>query len=148
MTNNVELIEHIGLDLWEAAQSWRQKLVKEMSNRGYEWFDGAPGMLTMHIGPNGISQSALQNKTALSKQAVQQLLDKLERDDIIVRTKNPNDKRAKFVVFTRKGLEAFDLANKVKMQIEAEYKEQLGQNQFNLLKQLLAQIKSANDRQT
>jgi len=145
LTNKIELIDHIGLDLWHAAQSWRQRLIREMVKHGYDWFDGAPGMLTMHIGPNGISQSALQDKTALSKQAVQQLLDKLQRDDIVTRTQNPNDKRAKLVTFTKKGLDAFTLANRVKKKIEAEYEEQLGQDEFGHLKQLLTQIKSIND---
>jgi len=146
LTKKPELIDHIGLDLWITAQTWRQRLIREMAKQGYDWFDGAPGMLTMHIGPNGISQTALQSKTSLTKQAVQQLLDKLERDDIIVRTQNPKDKRAKQVSFTKKGLAAFTLANRVKIQIQADYKKQLGQEQFDQLKQLLTQIKSINDQ--
>ncbi|MCZ4272348.1 MarR family transcriptional regulator [Maritalea porphyrae] len=146
MTKKPELIDHIGLDLWSAAHSWRQRLIREMVIKGYDWFDGAPGMLTMHIGPNGISQTALQTKTSLSKQAVQQLLDKLERDGIIVRTQNPKDKRAKLVRFTDIGLQAFTLANEVKLNIESEYENHLGQEQFKLFKKFLAQVKKINDQ--
>ena len=147
MTKNlhVELIDHIGLDLWRAAKSWKQLLTDQMVAAGDEWYAGAPGMLTMHIGPNGISQSKLQDRAQLSKQAVQQLLDKLEQDGVIERAPHPTDKRAKLVRFTKVGLSALLLANRIKQQIEQDYREALGEDQFATLQAALKKLNAMND---
>lgn len=107
---------------------------------GHNWYAGAPGAVTMHIGPIGINQSKLQANLLMSKQAVQQLLDKLEHDGVIERVPDPKDRRAKIVQFTKIGLQAFAAANQIKRDIEAKYRTALGEDEFETLRQCLRKI--------
>lgn len=130
-------VDHIGLLLWRAAQDWRGQMQREMARRGFPWHLEARGDVLAYVGPAGISQSALTERMGLSKQAVQQLLDQLERDGVVERVTDPADRRLRMVQLTGKGL--FDLVerNAVKREIEAEYRAVLGADLFSQLERAL-----------
>jgi DNA-binding MarR family transcriptional regulator len=113
---------------------------QEMAARGYPWHLGARGDVLAHLGPSGISQTALTERMGLSKQAVQQLLDLLEADGVLRRDPDPADKRARRVVLTDLGLTDFAERNKVKRAIEADYRNRLGDKLFNKLEKALAKL--------
>lgn len=127
------LIDHIGVDLWRAAQAWKSRFSNEMVARGYVWFGEARGDLLRHIPRAGIVQTALVSRTGMTKQAIQQHLDALERDGVIARVPDPDDARRKQVQFTDAGYEALAAANSVKQLIEDEYRQRLGEEGFAAL---------------
>ena len=59
-----------------------------------------------HIPRAGIRQSALIERVATTKQAVQQILDGLEAEGIVERIADPADGRGKYVRYTGEGLRA------------------------------------------
>lgn len=147
MPDDGPAIAHIGWDLWRASQAWKSRFVKGMVERGHDWFAEARGNLIHLIAAEGTRQSDIVLKSQLTKQAVQQFLDELERDGIIKRTSDPGDARAKRVSFTGKGRRVLDDANSVKREIEAEYEERLGKPAFTQLKSALDKLASASDEQ-
>lgn len=130
-------IDHIGLLLWGAAQNWRERMQREMARRGFPWHLEARGDVLAHVGPSGISQSALTERMGLSKQAVQQLLDQLEKEGVIERVTDPKDRRLRLVQLT--GLGLFDLVerNAVKREIEEDYRAALGPDLFAQMERAL-----------
>lgn len=120
------LLDHIGWRLWLASRAWEQRFQREMVAAGHAWFEEARATLIPHIARAGTPQSDLVRRTALTKQAVQQLVDGLVEDGIVERRPDPADARAKRVCFTRKGLRVLADANRIKQQIEADYRQQLG----------------------
>lgn len=136
--NDLRSIDHIGIALWSAAQAWRARMQAEMAARGYPWHLGARGEVLAHLGPSGISQALLTERMGHSKQAVQQLLDQLEVDGVVARVPDPVDKRARRVVLTDLGLADFAERNRVKTQIEADYRARLGPEAFAALQKALA----------
>lgn len=124
---------HVGVDLWRAALAWRERLHGEMVARGHAWYGDARSVVAQHLDPRGTSQATLVERVGLTKQAVQQLLDSLEADGIVRREPDPNDGRAKRVVYTKRGLAALADAVEVKRAIEDEYRERLGSRRYEAL---------------
>jgi DNA-binding MarR family transcriptional regulator len=134
------LPDHVGLDLWRAASSWRERLHGEMVRRGHAWYGDARGAIAATLDPRGMSQAELARRMHVSKQAVQQLLDGLEDEGIVRREPDPDDGRGKRVVYTKKGLAALREAVLVKRAIEADYRDKLGARGLETLRELLAKI--------
>ncbi len=134
------LDDHIGLDLWRAATSWRKRLQDEMIKRGHGWYGDARSAIAAHLEPGGLSQAELVRRMGMTKQAVQQLLDGLEADGIVVREADPADGRSRRVVYTKQGLAAVKDAILVKRTIEREYRRTLGDEHFGLLRASLRKL--------
>lgn len=132
--------EHIGWDLWRATSAWKNRYTQEMIDLGFLWYGEARGNLMQHIPVTGIAQAALVKNSGLSKQAIQQLLDDLESDGVINRISDKEDSRRKIVVLSSRGTQAFKAANKIKKELEAEYRDLLGSAALTNLKQALAKI--------
>ena len=67
---------------------------------GHPWFSETRAGLMGHIPRGGIRQSALIERVATTKQAVQQILDGLEAEGIVERIADPADGRGKYVRYT------------------------------------------------
>lgn len=135
-------IDHIGIALWRAAHLWREQMTQEMAARGYPWHLEARGEVLSHLGPSGRSQTELTAALGMSKQAVQQLIDQLEKDGVVKRIADPKDKRAKRIEFTELGRKDFAERNKVKREIEEKYREKLGTKDFEALLSALKRLGS------
>lgn len=139
------LPEHVGVDLWRAALAWRERLHGEMVRRGHGWYGDARGAVAAHLDPSGTGQSELARRMKLTKQAVQQLVDGLERDGIVRREPDPDDGRGKRVVYTKRGIAALRDAVQVKREIEADYRARLGARGFDALVHALRALAPAEE---
>jgi DNA-binding MarR family transcriptional regulator len=129
--------DHIGWTLWRAAQVWRVEFTAAMVAAGHGWFAQARGNLMVHIGPNGVRQGDLAERARLTKQAVQQFVDELVADGILVRAPDKTDARARRVELTPKGHAAMRDADRIKLEIEAHWRADLGADLFATLETAL-----------
>jgi len=134
-----ELLDHVGWRLWRVAQLWKTDFDAKMIAKGYPWFGEARAAVVAHLDRGGTRQALLAKRLGLSKQAVQQFVDELERDGIVERKPDPDDSRAKIVTFTAHGRKALADANIVKRRIEADYTKRLGRVRFQ---QLMAALRA------
>lgn len=134
------LIDHIGLDLWQASMAWKARFIGEMVRQGFSWIGEARGSLIHHMEREGISQMKLAARAGITKQAVQQQLDELERDGVVERVADPDDARRKIVRFAPEGLRALEAASQIKQAIEKDYARMLGKHDMNVLKRSLRAI--------
>ena len=125
--------DHIGWRLWQASRAWQTEFAAAMRAAGHGWFTEARAGLLGHIERSGMRQSALIERSAISKQAIQQLLDGLEAEGIVERLPDPQDGRGKLVRYTRKGLDALRDGDRVKMEIERRYVDRIGEERFTAL---------------
>lgn len=138
-----ERLDHVGVALWDAAQLWKARFDAAMIERGYPWFGQARSAVIPHVGRAGVRQADLVRHLRLSKQAVQQLVDELVADGIVERRPDPEDRRGRIVVFAPAGKRALADANTVKRQVEAEFRERLGADDFDRLAALLGRLNGA-----
>ncbi|MEI9410633.1 MarR family winged helix-turn-helix transcriptional regulator [Mesorhizobium salmacidum] len=125
--------DHVGWRLWQAGRAWQVEFAAAMRSAGHAWFSEARAGLLGHIPRNGTRQSALIERAATSKQAVQQLLDGLEAEGVLERLPDPRDGRGKLVCYTRKGLDALRDGDRIKLQIERGYIDRIGEQRFAAL---------------
>jgi len=134
------LPDHVGWRLWQVSRAWQAEFAAAMRAAGHGWFTEARAGLLGHIPRGGTRQSALIDRSAISKQAVQQLLDGLEADGVLERLPDPMDGRGKLVRYTRKGLDALRDGDRIKLQIEQGYIARLGQQRFAALMDALRSL--------
>jgi DNA-binding MarR family transcriptional regulator len=127
------LPDHVGWRLWQASRAWQAEFAAAMRAAGHAWFSEARAGLLGHIPRNGTRQSALIERAATSKQAVQQLLDGLEAEGVIERLPDPRDGRGKLVRYTSKGLDALRDGDRIKLEIERDYIVRIGERRFAAL---------------
>ena len=134
------LPDHVGWRLWQVSRAWQAEFAAAMRTAGHGWFTEARAGLLGHIPRSGTRQSALIERSAISKQAVQQLLDGLEADGVLERLPDPMDGRGKLVRYTGKGLDALRDGDRIKLQIEQGYIARLGQQRFAALMDALRSL--------
>ena len=127
------LPDHIGWRLWQASRAWQAEFAAAMRAAGHGWFTEARAGLLGHIPRDGVRQAALIDRSAISKQAVQQLLDGLEAEGVVQRLPDPRDGRGKLVGYTSKGLDALRDGDRIKLAIERRYVERIGHQRFAAL---------------
>lgn len=136
----IQLIDHIGVDLWAAADAWKACYTQHMTGDGYGYFGGAGFAILQFVGPNGARPAEIARRLGISRQAVQQLIDSLEVDGVVTRHPDPEDGRAKIVRLTDKGAKAHWSGNIVKAEIEQRVLAELGAQRLDTLKAELSRV--------
>jgi DNA-binding MarR family transcriptional regulator len=115
----------LGALLAEGQEVWRHLLAEALERRRAPVLRAAADILP-HLSLSGISQSLLAERMALTKQAVQQSLDQLEKLGLIRREPDPVDKRAKYVVLTDAGLYALEARRDAEREAEKLLRDLMG----------------------
>lgn len=90
-----------------------------------------------HMPPEGIRLTALAEAALLTKQTMGYLVDDLEALGYVERVPDPTDRRAKLVRLTTRGWEVDRTVREVIKQIEADWAERLGEEEYQQLTRLL-----------
>lgn len=134
------LLDHVGWRLWQAGRLWVDLFVQGMQEAGHGWFGLAQSNLLGHLARSGTRQGVLAERSGLSKQAAQQLVDDLVAAGVLVRVPDPTDRRARIVRYTPLGLAAMADGNRIKLAIEAEFARRLGDRDLAKLRKILARL--------
>jgi DNA-binding MarR family transcriptional regulator len=90
-----------------------------------------------HMPPEGIRLTALADAALLTKQTMGYLVDDLEQLGYVERVPDPTDRRAKLVRLTTRGWAVDQTVREVIKQIEADWAQRLGQEDYEHLSRLL-----------
>jgi len=96
--------------------------------------------LIANLDIEGSQITLMAEKAGITKQAMGQLANELEIKGYVIKSRDPQDKRAFRVSFTNKGKEALEAAYQVKLMIEDEYSLKLGAQNNAQLRQLLENL--------
>lgn len=96
--------------------------------------------LLPHIALEGTRITNLAEQLGISKQAVSQLVDDLEEFGVVARTTDPQDARARLVVFTARGRAGLLEGLRVLSDLERELSQQVGKTQLANLRTALLKI--------
>jgi DNA-binding MarR family transcriptional regulator len=140
------LPDHVGWRLWQANRAWQTEFVAAMRAAGHGWFSEARAGLLGNLPRQGIRQASLIERMAISKQAVQQLLDGLEAEGIVERLPDPLDGRGKLVRYTGRGTTALQDGDRIKLEIERAWIQRIGTERFAALMAALRALEDAPDR--
>ena len=120
------------------------ELVNEgLAARGFPDFRPAHGTIGQHISDRGSRITELAQLAQVSKPTVVYLVNDLERLGYVERIPDPADGRAKLVCLTERGARAQQAARAIIAEIEQDWGELLGADDFAALRALLQRLHDA-----
>ena len=130
----------IGALLRLPAQAVHRRIVAGLNRAGFRDLRLPHMGVLQYPGPDGYRPSELAERAGMSKQAMNQLLQSLERLGYIRRSNAAEDGRARIVHFTERGHAAWAKIYEILAEIESEWRGRLGDKHFNRLKELLCEV--------
>ena len=130
----------IGALLRVPAQAIHRRIITELNAAGLEDLR-VPHMAVLQFpGPDGVRPGVLAERAGMSKQAMNQLLRSMEGFGYLARSDDPEEGRARIVRLTRRGRAAYAKILEILLEVEREWREQLGPRHFSQLKDLLVMV--------
>ena len=122
---------------WEAVQ---RHMLERLHERGFDDLDAAHLIVFQYPGPQGSRPSELAARLRMSKQALNYLLGELERRGYLERRVDPDDLRSKRLALTPRGAAMAGVMREAVGEVEASWAEQLGEDRFAQLRELLLEL--------
>jgi DNA-binding MarR family transcriptional regulator len=110
---------------------------------GAEGFDGIRyrhGSVFRFIDADGSRLTVLAERSGLTKQAIGEVVDELERLGYVERTADPGDRRAKIIRLTERGAEGQVAAARILGDVEQQWARHLGADAIDMLRKMLEKI--------
>jgi len=118
----------------------QRRMIAGLHDAGYTDIVPAHLPVLRYPGPRGQRPVELAAETGMSKQAINYLLNELERLGYIERRDDPNDPRFKQVFMTDRGEEIRKVIRASVRQVEREWAKELGKDDLEQLRQLLVRL--------
>ncbi len=131
---------NIGQHLLEVAKDFQKRALEGFSAEGHPGLQPAHHAVLTHLRVSGTRLTDLARRASMSKQAMGQLVDEVERLGYVERVSDPTDRRAKIVRFTRAGLEVIKDGTGIATAIQREYAELIGKQKLDLLREILEEL--------
>jgi DNA-binding MarR family transcriptional regulator len=133
---------HIGLLFQQLSQDFERRARATLVGRGHTGLQPSHQVVFASLGRYGARLTELAERAGMSKQAMGQRVDDLERLGYVERVPDPEDRRAKIVRFTRKGTAFMRDAAEVVSRIWRDYAEHLGEGELAQLQDRLGSLLS------
>lgn len=99
-------------------------------------------------GPDGVRPSALAERVAMSKQAINPLINDLEDWGYIKRVPEPRDGRGRVLRLTPRGRALLKTIRQLHAAIESDWRSRLGRERFETVRDALAELAEADNAKT
>ena len=118
----------------------RARMLDALHEQGYTDLVAAHLVVLRYPGPDGRRPVEIAHHSGMSKQAVNYLLGQLERLGYVERREDRADQRSKRVHLTRRGHAAAQTIRTAVTEVEGEWAEVLGRDDFERLRTLLVRL--------
>lgn len=129
---------HLGRHLYELNRAYKKVTMAYLKETYPEFTEGYLQLLSQLDLQHPTPTAVLIARMGVSKQAVSRTLKTCEKLGYVQRQIDPEDSRVYLVGFTSLGLELMTCAGQGIARAEAQFREQLGQQSFEHLKETLA----------
>lgn len=128
-----------------AARAAEDRVFQALADAGFDDLTRAQGRLLAGIDLEGTRLLILAERARVAKQTAVALVDRLEENGYVERTRDPRDGRARLVRLTSKGLAMIPHARAAEAAVEQEWARHLGARDAVHLHALLARLRPAVD---
>ncbi len=133
---------NIGQALTEVAHDYQQSAVEKYEQLGHRNLQLSHQAIFLHLGLEGARLTDLAERAGISKQAMGQVIDEVEQLGYVERIPAPNDRRAKIVRFTSRGLDLIKTGTEIGVDIQGRYATYISKEKMELLHEILADLRS------
>ena len=123
-----------------ATEAYLAEFRRELEKAGYEDIRPTHGCVFRFVRENGMRLTELATYAGMTKQSVGELVDDLVDQGYVERTPDPQDRRAKLICLTDKGVEAQRKGFGLIDEIEARWAERFGPERVAALREVLEEI--------
>jgi DNA-binding MarR family transcriptional regulator len=131
---------NIGQHLLEVAKDFQKRALEGFGAEGHAGLQPAHQAVLTHLRVSGTRLTELARRASMSKQAMGQLVDEVERLGYVERVSDPSDGRAKIVRFTQAGLDLIKDGTDIATAVQREYAKLVGKKNLNLLREILEEL--------
>jgi DNA-binding MarR family transcriptional regulator len=128
---------NLGQLLLRAFRWFDEGLVRALHAAGWPELTRAHSLVFAHLDPGGTRTAELARRAGISRQAVHQTVQELQRLDLVTLVPDPTNRSAKLVVPTDRGQASIRVAKATLAELEGELAQRLGQDQIQALRQAL-----------
>ncbi|BBX69028.1 MarR family winged helix-turn-helix transcriptional regulator [Mycolicibacterium psychrotolerans] len=105
----------------------------------------AQSRLLQRLSPGGSRLTDLAEEARVTKQTAGSLVDQLERGGYVIRRPDPSDARARLVTLSDKGADLCRTAAEEVARVEHQWREHLGPQSFEALRDALISLREISD---
>lgn len=116
------------------------RILLALHEQGFDDIDAPQLGVILWPGPEGMRPSDLAARMRVTKQALNYILGDLERLGYLERHPDPDDRRARRIAITDRGLALVPVIRNAVSEIENEWAEALGAERFAQLHELLYEL--------
>lgn len=131
---------NVGRLLLSAFELFADGIVSGIRERGFPEFRYSDTQVLRNLDPEGTRITALAERARMTKQAMSELVRRLERDGFVERRPDPEDGRAKRVQMTEKGRDVTEAAQQTNREVVESWSESLGREELQRLLELLSDL--------
>ena len=137
--------QNIGRLFLQAHRDFQRRALQKL--QALQHTDLSPAHITVlsQLADEAMRTVALADRVGVTKQSMSDLVRELEARGYVTRAADPGDRRASILRLTSTGEQLLEQANQVKREIEHEYTARLGEQGFEQLQRLLAQLLQHDD---
>jgi DNA-binding MarR family transcriptional regulator len=132
--------DRLGTLLRDPALAINELVSEKLAERGFGDLRPAHGTIGQHIADRGSRVTELAKLAQVSKPTVVYLVNDLERLGYVERSADPADGRATLIRLTERGTRAQDEARTIVAELEQDWSEALGREDFATLRALLERL--------
>lgn len=115
-------------------------MLERLRAAGIEGLRPTHNTVLRHLDEHGTRATELAQRAGLTRQALTQIVDELERLGYVSRIDDPTDRRAKLVVYTDRGRQGFAASRSIIAGLEADAERRLGRTRYAHLREGLAML--------
>ena len=129
-----------GTLLLQVYQGFERYLTSALKDAGHPDFRPRYGAVLANIDAEGTRLSTLADRAQTSRPSMVELIDELESKGYVKREPDPNDRRAKLIVPTQRGMQTISVAAEVIDTLEERFRKLLGDHQYQLMRKALGEL--------
>jgi MarR family transcriptional regulator, lower aerobic nicotinate degradation pathway regulator len=135
--------ENVGYLLAKASQRWNELLYERFRREGFKEVRPSYGSIILPLfEEDGLRMGELAERARLSKQTMTTMVRLVERDGLVRRQRDPEDRRAFRVYLTAQARSFRPVAESVLRELDELLEEQLSQAELSTLKMSLKEVMS------
>lgn len=144
-TRRVRPSPNVGRLLLASWEMFAEGIVSGIRSGGFPAFRLADTQVLRNLEPEGTRITVLAERARMSKQAMSELVRRVERQGYVERRDDPEDGRAKRVHMTDDGLRVIEAAQATYRELIEGWRGELGEEDFGRLQDLLTELLDAHD---
>jgi DNA-binding MarR family transcriptional regulator len=126
--------------------SLQEELFAKLAAAGYDDLHPRHGAVLAYLDEDGIRATELAQLSGRHKQIIGRMIDELEELGYVERRPDPEDRRAKLVFPTKRGLEQVRLGDEVIADIEARHAREIGGRTYAEFRDVLRAVVAHGSR--